>query len=253
MYLKRQSDSVPRETTVSGTDSALSARRLHAREHHSSCQRQRQTMYLSYLLIVTSLCFQMVRFSGLIRETTEKNCRDIIMSLWTQTERMTEQGITPRGKYETAGRDSLSSKTKHCQGRTFISFLVWDYKRVPNCQFHVRSEDKEAKRGLLVFSVCLSMHCGIYVLVSTSLFTCCQVAGIQRWQGVIIHESYTADQVLEISEHMAGAEVWSYRMCSWLGDTLYGMAKKHHNYLYLKVLCLFSSGPIAVCYNALEM
>ena len=154
MYLKRQSDSVPRETTVSGTDSALSARRLHAREHHVSCQRQRQKMYLSYLLIVTSLCFLMVRFPGLIRETMEKNCRDIIMSLLTQTERMTEQGITPRGKHETAGRDSLSSKTKHCQGKTFISFLVWDYKRYrlyesPTANFMLGARIKKQREACL--------------------------------------------------------------------------------------------------------
>lgn len=128
MYLKRQSDSVPRETTFSGTDSALSTGRHNAREHRVSCQTQRQAISLSYLLIVTSLSFLIVGFLGLISETIAESCRGIIMSLLTLTERMTEQGSTPQGKHKTTGRDSSSSKTKHCQGRKFISFLVWDYK-----------------------------------------------------------------------------------------------------------------------------
>lgn len=81
MYLKRQRDSVPRETTVSGTDSALSTGRHDAREHRVSCQRQRQPISPSYLLIVTSSSFLMVRFMGLISETIVESCRGIIMSL----------------------------------------------------------------------------------------------------------------------------------------------------------------------------
>lgn len=97
MYLKRQRDSVPRETTFSGSDSALSTGGCDAREHRVSCQRRRQPISLSYLLIVTSSSFLMGRFLGLISETIVESCRGIIMSLWgccffkTQTERMTEQ------------------------------------------------------------------------------------------------------------------------------------------------------------------
>lgn len=81
MYLKRQRDSVPRETTINGTDKALSLGRHNAREHCVSRQRRRQPISLSYLLIVTSLSFLMVGFLGLISETIGKSCRGIIMSL----------------------------------------------------------------------------------------------------------------------------------------------------------------------------
>lgn len=81
MYLKRQRDSVPRETTAGGTDSALSTGRRDAREHRVSCQRQRQPISPSYLLIVTSLSFLTARFKGLISETIVESCRGIIMSL----------------------------------------------------------------------------------------------------------------------------------------------------------------------------
>lgn len=42
MYLKRQSESVPKETTFSGTDSALSAGRHNGRERRVSRHRQQQ-------------------------------------------------------------------------------------------------------------------------------------------------------------------------------------------------------------------
>lgn len=81
MYLKRQRYFVPKETTVNGTDSALSLGRHNAREHRVSCQRRRQPISLSYLLIVTSLSLLMAGFLGLISETIVESCRDIIMSL----------------------------------------------------------------------------------------------------------------------------------------------------------------------------
>lgn len=42
MYLKRQSESVPKESTFSGTDSALSAGRHNGSERRASCHRQQQ-------------------------------------------------------------------------------------------------------------------------------------------------------------------------------------------------------------------
>lgn len=81
MYLKRQSDSVPRETTLSGTDRALSTERRHARAHCVSCHGQRQPISLSYLLMVTSSSFLMLGFLGLISDTMVESCRGIIMSL----------------------------------------------------------------------------------------------------------------------------------------------------------------------------
>lgn len=131
-YLKRQRDSVPRETTINGTDKALSLGRHNAREHRDSRQRQRQPISLSYLLIVTSLSFLMVGFLGLISETIGESCRGIIMSLQgccfflTQTDRMTEQEAhhkeNTRPQSETAHPPKQTTVRKKKQKNIYLLF-----------------------------------------------------------------------------------------------------------------------------------
>lgn len=69
MYLKRQRDSVPRETAFSRSDSALSVGRHNATERRVSCQRRRRAISPSCLLVVAGLSSLMAGFLGLISET----------------------------------------------------------------------------------------------------------------------------------------------------------------------------------------
>lgn len=205
MYLKRQSDSVPRETTFSGTDSAVSTARLHARERCASCQRQRQPISPSYLPIVTSLSFLMVGFLEPISETIAESCRGIIMSLQgcflkkTHTERMTEQE-TRQGKHTSAERDSSSSKTKRCQGKTLISFFL--FGTINNARFTVSQNShsvfsclakkrREAWQCPACILCCLPLQSDT-AMISVRLRFCLRAAryaGIQRWQVVIRGDS----------------------------------------------------------------
>lgn len=131
---------------------------------------------------------------------------------------MTEQESTPQGKHGSTERDSSSSKTKHCQGKTFISFMgrKKNQSEFPQCFFYARKEAKVGEeawvgKGGAVIACFYSEACLSDVLIFLCVwphFSVCafRYADIQTWQIVIRRgqscESHGGNQVLEILQSL---------------------------------------------------